>query len=740
MVVVALKDVSAMRLPVALMLASVIASGLVALNPPTALAAPPAPALDHYAKALQAEREQRWLDAEYELQQAAALAPTDYLIWAKLGHVLTQLNQPQKALAATQRAAANNAHDASLYTSLASLYEQQGDLPAARQAYEQALRKFPDYRYALFPLGRVLARQGEVDKAIAVYGQFLTAYPMHHQAKRYLAGLYLGKQRPREALALLHDLQAKQGEGFSDYLMMADAYNALKQPQQALVVLEQARQKGQTMAVLSEVAAEARQAMGDLPAAIAELEDAVRKSPDKWDTHLRLAYLYQQSGQPNKAIIQVEPYIKSNPNDLSAKLLLATALLDAKAYQQASGVYQQVRMAAQPNTFKPDEWATLNKQQAFAWQQAGEGAKAIPLYQALLAESTQSPDPDVVRNLALAFHQEGNMIEALPLYRQWLKLTLNDGAPDASQQLAELPEGVVADFAKALQAQATTAEQAQQWPQAAQLYAEMASLPKLAPSTQQAAWLAQANALFNANDKPAALAVYQQVLGKNAQQPMARYRVAQLRYEQGSLPAAQALTQLEALIQPTLTPLATDAAMLAYTIAQRNNDSKKGLALLKAAEGQGKQRADYWLARGDAAYDMALRPEALTAFEQAIKLAQGEASKQASYNKASLLLEMGKAQPAAEAFGQVIKNYPDLAVAYYGLAVAQERNAKPNQALEAYQNYLTLAPQGEYATVATARVAKLTASVAPPIVTPAPLAPPTTGESVSSTPLRIDPF
>jgi protein O-GlcNAc transferase len=337
-------------------------------------------ALKHYQAALVAEKANRLDQAEFELNQAITVDPNDPLTYIKLGNILEAQGRYERALAAYQTAAAHDAKDPTLYYSIGSLHEQLGQLPEARAAYEAALRKNGNYTFGLFPLGRVLARQGEDLKAISVYESFLTAYPNHVKAKRYLAGLYFGQKQPAKTVALLTVLKSQNPAGFTDYLLLAQAYNELKQPQQALNVLNEAKAKGLSMAALSQVAATAHEALGETEAATQDLEVSLTQDSDDVDTRLRLAQLYRTTGQPDKALAQVNQFLAAQPASINGRYVQANALLDLKRYDEAAQSLQRVAVLLPPDAPTSDRFL-LDKQLAYALQQSGQPAKAVALYE-----------------------------------------------------------------------------------------------------------------------------------------------------------------------------------------------------------------------------------------------------------------------------------------------------------------------------------------------------------------------
>lgn len=208
---------------------------------------------------------------------------------------------------------------------------------------------------------------------------------------------------------------------------------------------------------------DAYRASGRLPEAIAAYE-AARKIRFDRPVVGRLAGTYTQMKQPQKAVATLQSYIKANPRDPDALVMLADVHLNARQYRPAVAVYEQLHRQV-----KTPSAATLNNL-AWAYNQLGDrraiataerayklAPKAAPVLdtygwvlvnmkanpkrglELLQQASKLSPnDPDIRYHLAVAYRSNGRNNDAIRELQAALKAPQFENAQRARQLLAQL--------------------------------------------------------------------------------------------------------------------------------------------------------------------------------------------------------------------------------------------------------------------------------------------------------------
>jgi tetratricopeptide (TPR) repeat protein len=120
------------------------------------------------------------LETQAGYVRAAQLEPRDPERWFLLGRYWQyNLEEPdvQRALNAYRTSLSLDPRDASVWLDLATAYESQGDLPAAREAFLQAKRVYPVSAEVSWRYGNFLLRQNELPAAFAEIRQSVSVDP-----------------------------------------------------------------------------------------------------------------------------------------------------------------------------------------------------------------------------------------------------------------------------------------------------------------------------------------------------------------------------------------------------------------------------------------------------------------------------------------------------------------------------------------------------------------------------------
>ena len=175
----------------------------------------------------------------------------------------------------------------------------------ARESIAQAMRVNPRGIEARLALADIQAQNGQLDEAQASYRQVLSVQKDNAQAVQGLVNVLSQAGQADEALRLLDTLtpaqQAEMGGG------------------------------GRLRALRSTQAAALAEQRGDTRGAQQALVQAVKDDPDNVWTRFDLARLYLKTGEPQKARVLIDSYLKAHPTDVDA--LYTSALLSVEMEQ-----------------------------------------------------------------------------------------------------------------------------------------------------------------------------------------------------------------------------------------------------------------------------------------------------------------------------------------------------------------------------------------------------------------------
>ena len=166
------------------------------------------------------------LETRQGYERAARLEPGEFRYWYLLGRYW-QFNledaDSSRAIRAYTTALALNPHDAQIWSDLATAYESEGDIPAARDAFLHAKRAYPLSAEVSWRYGNFLLRQGELDAALVEMRHAVEADPKRgaEALSRSLRAepnidLVLDRVLPPDSIAYLYAIWAQINEGHTD--------------------------------------------------------------------------------------------------------------------------------------------------------------------------------------------------------------------------------------------------------------------------------------------------------------------------------------------------------------------------------------------------------------------------------------------------------------------------------------------------------------------------------------------
>ena len=220
--------------------------------------------------------------------------------------------------------------------------------PYVRQHYARMLSRARQYQYALIQIDNAIKNDPTVRILYHTKGKILSELAINAEGtefgRKYLIqaescfnkGITLNNRDDYgfESLASLYFDWSKKlsnedpGES-ADYLAKAEEVISLG--------LRTVRNK-ESLWILS---AKIQNYLGNTPQSISSLETAVRERPGSVIARYILAHYYRVNKEPNKALIILEPIIKSNSDEFRAFIEYALALLESgETYRKAASVLQ----------------------------------------------------------------------------------------------------------------------------------------------------------------------------------------------------------------------------------------------------------------------------------------------------------------------------------------------------------------------------------------------------------------
>lgn len=238
------------------------------------------------SQATELTQQQRWTEAESLFAEATELAPEHDRGHAEYARVLWQQGQPRRAIERMRKATGLAPQNSQYRIELGQFYLSAGDTDAAlvqaQKAVELNLPKSGSATaYAL--RGDIYRRQGAIDAALADYHQVLSIQPAYPRIELAIAEIYLARQRPQRALAVLtvlHQRTAPEHRSRRLLRLEAAACKQLARQEDAVQLLVTAVESGPPDADLFFELAEAQWLAGQPENAGLVLRQALSLAPE----------------------------------------------------------------------------------------------------------------------------------------------------------------------------------------------------------------------------------------------------------------------------------------------------------------------------------------------------------------------------------------------------------------------------------------------------------------------------
>lgn len=300
------------------------------------------------AMALNAQGKQAQMLEDPRLQPAGLPTGLQLPLLLQRSLAYSDLGDTKNAMAAVQQARSLNAADPNTWIAEVPLRVRARQFTEALAAADQALKLDPNNAEALYQRGATLHAMSQVPQALASYDAAIKAWPEHAEARLARAGLLIDLGRDAQALAEveeLHRLKPKDPRGTYLRALLAEragdkaeAKAALKRITELLdpVPIEYIRFRPQLL-MLNGLA---HYSLGELEKSKPFLELATRQQPGSPLVKL-LAQLAIAEPNPNRAIELLDGYVKSQPGDGQALLMLASVYMSQGKHARATALMQE---------------------------------------------------------------------------------------------------------------------------------------------------------------------------------------------------------------------------------------------------------------------------------------------------------------------------------------------------------------------------------------------------------------
>ncbi len=266
-----------------------------------------------------------------------------------LAQTYVRLGDIDRAIERLESAADSAPNDPQLMGILGKLYSEKGDYETAQKYYEKTLALAPGAKEIETRIALNRWAVGEHDRAIEDLNAIVSQDDEYMPAELALITAKMQAKDYADALVDARKLIKKRPELPLGYVMAASALDALQQRDQARDYLQRAVEADptyiKTYLILARFDAEA----GDSEAARRHLETAVSKKPGDEQALLLLAQQEEKAGNAQRALELVRQAYTANPDSLAPRLLLASVSLQERDLERAKQLVDESLAIAPEN-------------------------------------------------------------------------------------------------------------------------------------------------------------------------------------------------------------------------------------------------------------------------------------------------------------------------------------------------------------------------------------------------------
>lgn len=364
--------------------------------------------------------------ATKKLLAAFDKTPGDLGLAITLSNTLMQQGDKRKALDVAKRTSTAQPANPAALNLLGAIKGAIGDLPGARAAYMEALKRDPNFTPAHLNLARLDAAEGRFDDARKIYAKLLI------KDKRNTVAMYesaLLEQRAGKASEAMRWLEKAAAESPNDVrigLALIQAKAAVGDKPGALDAAKSLSARHKDNIAVSAALAQSQIDAGDSKAAQQTLRNMQRITGFDADTLVRIGYLEIAAGYPADATYVAQKALQGKPKDLGALVLAAEAALLTGDGDKAGEFGKEVRLHY-PGS-------------AEGYRIAGEIALIRKQFPAAAESFRQAferqPSTALLRRRVSVYVAQGNPALAIPMLQDWIKSHNQDTV--ARKALAEL--------------------------------------------------------------------------------------------------------------------------------------------------------------------------------------------------------------------------------------------------------------------------------------------------------------
>lgn len=221
-------------------------------------------------------------------------------------------------------------------------YTGKGEHDKAKLEFKKAIEARPEDTSAIFNLAAYAIADSNFDKARTYYNDVLNFDAENLQALLKLSDLDIKTGHPEQAIAALEKAINKHPEALQPRIKLGLLHLNAGDPLKTLAITEPALKKHPDHIAILKLVGVAQLTLGLPHKALPPLKKIALKQPDNLVSHYNLALVYEQLGQFNLALQEIDKALKIDANHASARFMRARVLAHAGQLDDSLALLQSL--------------------------------------------------------------------------------------------------------------------------------------------------------------------------------------------------------------------------------------------------------------------------------------------------------------------------------------------------------------------------------------------------------------
>ena len=351
------------------------------------------------------------------IQQALEINGEDAMLYTKIAGLYSDIGNYPESLSAYKKAVKLRPNDAFIYISMGNILQTIGDYENAYNSFKHAQTIYPEYKYNYLNIANVEYFRKNYKNASENYSAFLSAYPELMEASENLANVYLLQNQPDKACEIYANIYKKYPSAFTEFEKYGMALFDTKQYQASAEMLEKALNGNEDSENINARLALVYQNLGENDKALKAFKQTFLINPNLTSLRFDYANLLGNLDRNEEAIEQYKQYLTAFPED-------------ANAYRNLGLVYKKLGnndlalFNFEKSYSKDSSNVETKKDLAYSYHVKKDFVNALKFYD--FALKIEPENEDLIANKALTLHAMNNYVSAIELYKELLTKQPNE--------------------------------------------------------------------------------------------------------------------------------------------------------------------------------------------------------------------------------------------------------------------------------------------------------------------------